>query len=57
MRRKPCDIRQIVDLANRYNIPIRFENGWSYIAANAYRTLWPTAAAKIAEASAPLSQR
>jgi hypothetical protein len=47
----PSDTK-LADVAKRYNIPIRFQSGWSYISANSYRTLWPSAAAKIAEADA-----
>ena len=46
----PSDTR-LADVAKRYNIPIRFQNGWSYISADSYRTLWPKAAAKVAEAA------
>ena len=43
---------KLADLAKRYNIPIHAQSGWSYISADSYRTLWPKAAAKIAEAVA-----
>lgn len=43
---------KLAGLAKRCDIPIHVESGWSYISADSYRTLWPKAAAKIAEAVA-----